>query len=110
MTSFIKTKQGNDGVVYCTYSNDQFSLSHVYNLGVGLRPKFIKTYDQNPGLSNFKAKFENGNLIFSFRRLKSFAQSLEHPYFDLNHPYYILLARGVATGMSIDLISFVSLY
>ena len=83
--------KGEDGVVYCTLSNNGSSVIQAYNPSK-VRPVLLDAKNPSIGLSNIKVKFENGKLICSFKRAKHLPGI--NNYFDLNNKYYILLALG----------------
>ncbi len=88
--------KGNDGVVYCTYTDQgTFSAVSAYNAGQST-PITLNTSDPSVGLSDITVTMVNGYLMCSFSRLK-YDSSVTN-YFPTDQPYYLLFASGFVSG------------
>lgn len=69
--------------------NNSNNIQLFYNYGFST--KLLDSNQSSLGLSNQKISEENNFLICSFKR-KKFIDFKD--YFDLNQPYYLLIAQG----------------
>ena len=94
---------GDDTVVMCKYnSNGNSLIQHYYN--VGKKSEVLANSNPTVGISQPSVSLQDGFLSCSFKRQKK--NSISSRYFDLNNPYYLMLARGLLDGNSIKLVFF----
>lgn len=72
------------------HKDGRFSVEHYYNNYNN--PEVLYIPDPSVGISSSKVKREDHSLVFSFKR--SVKNSSVTNYFDLNNPYYLLMAKG----------------
>ena len=79
----------------CKYSNGNGAVEHYFNKAK-LTPTLLINENPTVGISNTVVSTDQGFLICSFSREKS-NPSIEN-YFDLNIPFYLLLAKAGLNG------------
>lgn len=88
----LKKKKNDDSVVFCKrYSNGDYAVETYYN---AVRSTSQVDADQpSLGLSQSSASTSATHFTCSFRRQKRIVE-FEGRYFDLNNPFYLLVAHG----------------
>lgn len=86
----IKLK-GDDCVVACKYiTNGNSIVQHYFN--VDKEPEILESSYPTVGISEALVSLKDGYLTCSFKREKK--NSISSRYFDLNNPYFLMIAKG----------------
>lgn len=91
VSKFLKK---NDSVVVCKRVADgSFKVHTYYTPPLGRSISYVNVSDPSVGLSQMSADVSGTAFSCAFRRVKRIA-SLSDKFFDLNNPFFIIMAHG----------------